>query len=249
MIRPLTLLTLLAAGGAGLHLYQVKHQVSLLDKELREIRAHTEAARARTGVLRAEWQLLNDPERLRRNAVQFLQLETMQPAQFIRAADLDKRLPQAVAFAGARSLFAAPVDVAEAEEAPGTASQRVADAVPPRPDGAAAPQGAAGTLAAPAHRSVARAAEPAVRVEPVRLAEPAAPRPAPRPAFVAPRPAAPAPAPSPYRPVPSFLASANAAPVSAPPAVTSSALGGGGRPALAPPVPIASALPQSYGAR
>ena len=37
MIRPLTLVSLLVAAGAGLHLYQVKHSVSLLDRELREV--------------------------------------------------------------------------------------------------------------------------------------------------------------------------------------------------------------------
>ena len=37
MIRPLTLVSLIAAAGAGLHLYQVKHSVSMLDRELREV--------------------------------------------------------------------------------------------------------------------------------------------------------------------------------------------------------------------
>ena len=114
MIRPLTLLTLLAASGAGLHLYKVKHEVALLDRELAQIQAQTEAAKARTGILKAEWQLLNEPERLRRNVEQYLPLETMQPGQFIRAADIDKRLPQAVAFAGPRNLFAVPADTAVA---------------------------------------------------------------------------------------------------------------------------------------
>ncbi len=48
MIRPLTLVSLLAAGGAGLYLYQVKHSVSLLDRELRDVRRQIEAARERT---------------------------------------------------------------------------------------------------------------------------------------------------------------------------------------------------------
>ena len=108
MIRPLTLLTLLAASGAGLHLYKVKHEVALLDRELAQIQAQTEAAKARTGILKAEWQLLNEPERLRRNVEQYLPLETMQPGQFIRAADIDKRLPQAVAFAGPRNRWSVP---------------------------------------------------------------------------------------------------------------------------------------------
>lgn len=250
MIRPLTLLTLLAAGGAGLHLYQVKHQVSLLDRELREVKAQTEAARARTGVLRAEWQLLNDPERLRRNAAQFLQLETMSPTQFIRASDLEKRLPQAVAFAGPRSLFTPPVDVASVEEAPEPAIRHPEIAARAEAPARAAPAPAPTVVAAATLRPAPRPVERETRPEPVRVAEPAPSRPAPRPAYTPPAPAAS----SPYRQVPSLLASANAATVAPPQGVASSALGGGGgRPMLAPPVPIASAaaggLPPGYGAR
>ncbi len=256
MIRPLTLLTLLAAGGAGLHLYQVKHQVSLLDKELREVRARTEAARTRTGVLRAEWQLLNDPERLRRNAAQFLQLETMSPAQFIRSADLDKRLPLAIAFVGPRSPFAAPVDVAEEDaSSEGAARQMAAAPEPaaPRPDALlATPRPTSIPATVLASRPAGRPAEPSARPEMARLTEPAASRAVPRTAFVAPRPAMAPPVPAPYRPVPSLLASANAAPAAQASYADgpSSALGGG-RPALAPPVPVgpAAALPPGYGAR
>jgi hypothetical protein len=44
MIRPLTLVSLIAAAGAGLHLYQVKHSVSMLDRELREVNRQTETS-------------------------------------------------------------------------------------------------------------------------------------------------------------------------------------------------------------
>ena len=63
MIRPLTFLSLMAAAGAGLHLYAVKHEVSQLEKTLRETVRQTEVARERTAVLRAEWALLNEPIR------------------------------------------------------------------------------------------------------------------------------------------------------------------------------------------
>ena len=55
MIRPLTFLSLVAAAGAGLHLYGVKHEVSQLERTLRDTVKQTEAARERTAVLRAEW--------------------------------------------------------------------------------------------------------------------------------------------------------------------------------------------------
>ena len=170
MIRPLTLLTLLAASGAGLHLYKVKHEVALLDRELAQIQGQTEAAKARTGILKAEWQLLNEPERLRRNVEQYLPLDTMQPSQFIRAADIDKRLPQAVAFAGPRNLFAVPAETAlAAAEAPGP--DETAAHAPEAP--VALASAAVAAAAAPAVRAAeaapaARSSEPA---SPVKTAE------------------------------------------------------------------------------
>ncbi len=147
MIRPLTLLTLLAAAGAGLHLYQTKHAVSLLDRELRDIARATEEAEKRTQVLQAEWARLNEPDRLRAVAQRHLTLEPMQPAQFLRLNDAERRMGAAVAFAGPVSIFAAR------PEAPGTAS-RVAllAAAPARP---AEPPAAIVAAAPPAAAPVA----------------------------------------------------------------------------------------------
>ncbi|MCA4919564.1 MAG: hypothetical protein ING82_09055 [Roseomonas sp.] len=108
MIRPLTLVSLIVAAGAGLHLYQVKHSVSMLDRELREVNRQTEVVRERTQILRAEWALLNEPDRLRQVAQRHLVLEPMAPAQFIREAELERRLPAARPFAGPASLFGPP---------------------------------------------------------------------------------------------------------------------------------------------
>ena len=54
MIRPLTLLSIVAAAGAGLHVYNTKHEVSLLDRELRGIGQAVQEAEARTQALQAE---------------------------------------------------------------------------------------------------------------------------------------------------------------------------------------------------
>ncbi|SHK08791.1 hypothetical protein SAMN02745194_04137 [Roseomonas rosea] len=181
MIRPLTFLSLVAAAGAGLHLYSVKHEVSQLEKTLRETVRQTEAARERTAVLRAEWALLNEPERLRAAAVRNLPLEVMQTSQFVRPAELDRRLPAAVAFAGAPSLFApAP------NERPGASNVAIASAVPVSVTSPVAEQAAnaaprlaqAPATAAPAAASVSVVPLPAA---PPRAAAPAqmAARPAP----------------------------------------------------------------------
>ena len=73
MIRPVTCVCVLLAGASGLYLYQSKHRVQLLDRQIESTVRATQAARERTGVLRAEWTLLNDPERLAQLAGRFLQ--------------------------------------------------------------------------------------------------------------------------------------------------------------------------------
>lgn len=116
MIRPITCLAFLLACGSGLYLYQSKHRVKVLDDQIAQTVKSTDALREQTRMLSAEWTLLNDPERLRQLATQFLTLQTVSPNQFTSLADLDSRLPPPVppgapadAGAAARS---APVPVA-----------------------------------------------------------------------------------------------------------------------------------------
>ena len=93
MIRPFTCVCLLLAGGAGLYLYGVKHDVQLLDREIAATARAAQQTRERAEVLRAEWTLLNDPERLADLAARFLPLKPVQPGQFTTLAELDNRLP------------------------------------------------------------------------------------------------------------------------------------------------------------
>ena len=93
MIRPFTLICMLLACGSGLYLYQTKHRVQLLDREIAQTVQATIAARDRAGVLRTEWTLLNDLERLRALSDQHLQLRPVAPSQFTTLADLGNRLP------------------------------------------------------------------------------------------------------------------------------------------------------------
>ena len=93
MMRPFTCVCLLLAGASGLYLYQEKHRTTLLDRQISQVIHATEAARARTGMMRAEWALLNEPGRLQDLADRFLQLKPMAPSQFVQLADLSSRLP------------------------------------------------------------------------------------------------------------------------------------------------------------
>lgn len=264
MIRPLTLLSMVAAAGAGLYLYQVKHSVAQLDRELRNINRQTEQARERTQVLRAEWALLNEPERLRQVAQRHLPLEPMAPAQFVRTTELERRLPAARTFAAPASLFApteppgdgraAPLAIATAE--PRNRPPVAAPAAPVAPTAAepAAPEPAAAVvvaamapaaaaappgLTAPAAAAAAVAAVQATRPAAARTPEQQGPRLA---SAAAARPT-PAPA-APRPPVQRALhveqpAQANPVQRVAAPPITSVLATGG--PALAPPVPIARA--------
>lgn len=93
MIRPFTCLCMLVAAGSGLYLYQEKHRAEMLDHEIGKVVKATDAAHERTGMLRAEWTLLNEPERLQDLAAKYLQLQPMAPTQFVQLAGLDARLP------------------------------------------------------------------------------------------------------------------------------------------------------------
>jgi hypothetical protein len=100
MIRPLTLVCLMLAGGSGYYLYQVKEKVAHSEKDLRDVIRQTNGAMERTAVLQAEYALLTEPERLRRMVERNLPLQPMQASQFTRAPDAEKRLPAVIAFAG-----------------------------------------------------------------------------------------------------------------------------------------------------
>ena len=154
MIRPLTLVSLVIAAGAGLYLYQVKHSVSMLDRELRDIHRQTEVARERSQVLRAEWALLNEPDRLRQVAQRHLPLEPMAPTQFIRAGEMERRLPAVRPFAGPPSLFGPPEASIGAPEAllvpPPAAAVPAAATTPAAPPAAPAPSVVASPAPQPA---------------------------------------------------------------------------------------------------
>ncbi len=94
MINPMTCVCVLMAAGSGLYLFQEKQQVHLLDRRIEQVLHAADAAHARTGMLRAEYALLNDPSRLQELARQHLpSLVNTEPTQFANLAELDRRLP------------------------------------------------------------------------------------------------------------------------------------------------------------
>lgn len=92
--RPFTCCCAVLAIASGFFLYTKKHQTTLLDQQISKIVADTQRVRSQTAMLRTEWALENQPERLTRLAEQHLTgLHPMEPSQFVRMADLDKHLP------------------------------------------------------------------------------------------------------------------------------------------------------------
>ncbi len=245
MIRPFTFVCFVAFAGAGAWLYQVKHHVATYDRELRDIRRQTEQARDRISILRAEWALLNEPDRLRQVATRHLPLEPMQPTQFARLAEMERRLPQAVAFAGPPNLFAPPegprhagnvmvaaaqVQAPAARPQPAAAPARTAPAQDPRAPEAPALQALAATVAA--QRATQTAVPPPVPPRPAPLRDVAPRAPSPTLAQLSPgviRPAAAAPAPVTPAAAPAATPVAQPRPAS---------------PAPAEPVRVARAAPQ-----
>ena len=259
MIRPLTLIGLFVFAGAAGYLFQIKHTASVLERDLRNTHRRTEAARERTQVLRAEWALLNEPERLRGVAQRHLALEPMTPQQFVRQAELARRLPPPAVFAGAPSLFAAPAGAAPPTAEPLMTERAVVPAAAPQADVAVAAQMAGASVRQPSAPAILASAQATPSAAPVaRVAEPprpaadgfrpyteilraAEPQAAPRPTqTVARRPALPMePAVAAIAPRPALAATAPRAATdpSAARAVTISALGTQ-RGSLPPPVPF-----------
>ena len=145
MIRPITCICFLLACGSGLYLYQAKHRVQLLDRQIEDTVQATDKLREQARVLHAEWTLLNDPQRLQTLADQFLSLKTVQPGQFTSMADLDSRLPPVPPPAPPPT--PAPVEPAAPPVAETAAQVASASPVPPEQKPAATAQPAAKPVA------------------------------------------------------------------------------------------------------
>lgn len=109
--RPFTCCCAVLAISSGFFLYAKKHQTTLLDQKIAGIVHETEHVRAQTAMLRTEWTLENQPERLTALAAHHAAyLRIMEPTQFVRMADLSNRLP-----APLKENEAAPTPVAMAD--------------------------------------------------------------------------------------------------------------------------------------
>lgn len=94
MIRPATLFCALIAAGAGLFLYAKKHDTLVLDQSITQTVQETRRVQGQTAMLRTQWALLNQPDRLSALSKRVLpQLRMVEPSQFVRLAKLTDHLP------------------------------------------------------------------------------------------------------------------------------------------------------------
>lgn len=94
LVRPFTLFCFILATISGMVLYTQKHETTVLDHQIAKIVHDTEKLKARTAMLRTEWTLLNQPDRLKTLANNFLpQLQPLAPTQFVQMTALLTVLP------------------------------------------------------------------------------------------------------------------------------------------------------------
>jgi len=94
MFRPTTLFTILLAAALGFSLFLLKYEVQSLEDELIALDKTLINDRQAIHVLKAEWSLLNDPERLRVLSEKYLGLKPLSASQVITENSLDTVLPQ-----------------------------------------------------------------------------------------------------------------------------------------------------------
>ena len=259
MIRPATLMCALLAFGSGLYLYQAKHRAQMLDRDIARVVADTHAAHERITMLTAEWQNLNELERLKGLAQQYLPVRAVLPSQTVPLAELGQHLPAPLPASAFAPLPDEPAAPATGQALIASAAPALATLVasPARP--AAPPVGGAWVVAAPPTPS-----QPAPASGPVQVAasSPAATRPVLRtpaaspalllaPAFAtalgAAAPLAPHPAlvqrvaastPTPAASLPAIIPATSSTAIAFPPTITS-ALGVAAHGSLLPPpVPV-----------
>jgi hypothetical protein len=116
MIKGLTTTVVSAclAGGVGIGLFFVKHEVKEQEIRLADLNMDIQRNQEAIHVLKAEWSYLNDPARLRQLSEKFLGMRVMGPSQITTLASLPRDAAPALAHIVAP---AAPAP-AKAEPAP-----------------------------------------------------------------------------------------------------------------------------------
>ena len=131
MLRFVNICLLLGLLALAYVIYQVKYETRALDAEIATIGKEVEAERDGIAVLRAEWSLLNRPERIERLAKKHLKLAPSDPRQVVTVdsvtdSDFDRLKAQAQAAQQADAQQASPKQAAPKPSAARQASAKPA---------------------------------------------------------------------------------------------------------------------------
>jgi cell division protein FtsL len=83
MLRFVNICLVLGLVALAYVIYQVKYETRALDRDIAGLNKKIEEERDAIAVLRAEWSLLNRPERIERLAKKYLKLAPSKPAQLV----------------------------------------------------------------------------------------------------------------------------------------------------------------------
>ena len=83
MLRFVNVCLVLGLAALAYGIYQVKYETRALDERIAALHTEIEDERDALAVARAEWSLLNRPERIERLAKKYLELAPVQPAQLV----------------------------------------------------------------------------------------------------------------------------------------------------------------------
>ncbi|HRK25622.1 MAG TPA: hypothetical protein PLQ11_11780 [Beijerinckiaceae bacterium] len=91
MLRILNIAVLTLLVGTAAWAYQTKYETIFYAEQVKKLEARADKERDQIAILKAEWQLLNRPERLERLAQKHLDLKPIKAQQISRAEDLPDR--------------------------------------------------------------------------------------------------------------------------------------------------------------
>jgi cell division protein FtsL len=83
MLRFVNICLVLGLVALAYVIYQVKYEARALDEEIASLGKEIDTERDSLALLRAEWSLLNRPERIERLAQKYLKLAPIQPRQLV----------------------------------------------------------------------------------------------------------------------------------------------------------------------
>jgi cell division protein FtsL len=141
MLRFINICLALGLVAVAYGIYEVKYEARALDGDIAQLRKDIEVERDAVAVLRAEWSLLNRPERIERLAEKHLQLKPAKPVQLVTLDALqDSDFDRSTLIAKEDSSKPAAAKVSPAAPAPAKALVARADPVKPAAGGSPAPK-------------------------------------------------------------------------------------------------------------